>query len=212
MKKVIFALGNPGRAHATQKHNAGQIVLSRIVRDLGLEMKAGKRGEFVKVKKEKWEEVLERKEFQYWKKLEPEFSDTYLVLSNSYMNLSGAPAKSWVEKRLEGNWENMFVVHDELDLPLGTVKMRGLKKTDMKLLSHNGVRNVCAAARGALHCRLRIGVGRGRPLAQLDSFAMNLIQCEHERCLLACLLFASSIPLDRIMTVTNTGKEKADAA
>ncbi|KAJ9446371.1 Peptidyl-tRNA hydrolase [Diplonema papillatum] len=205
MARVILALGNPGKAARTQKHNAGQIVLQKVIDDLGVDMQPKKKSVLSIMTPEMWRTLCEeRSEYDKFKELS--FHRTYLAQSSVYMNLSGSVAASYVAKICDGDWSKLMVVHDDLDLPVGVVKLRGLKQHDLTRLTHNGVRNVAVAARGQPFYRLRIGVDRGRPLGHLDTLSLHHLGLHHPTCMLASLLFAADTPPDKLLTAINTLK------
>jgi PTH1 family peptidyl-tRNA hydrolase len=84
-----------------------------------------------------------------------------LAIPSSYMNLSGGPVSA-----LAGFYgvpaERLLVVHDELDLPLGRLRL----KRDGGEGGHNGLRSVSQSLGRRDYCRLRLGIGR--PPGRMD--------------------------------------------
>ena len=207
--RVILGLGNPGERYAKTKHNAGHIVLRDVVdhlRDVVPDCIAEentKKGLAVRVSAEGWRRLavamLPSKDAAALK-----FWDSYIVFSNSYMNLSGAVASSWVSRCCGGRWGELMLVYDDMDLPHAAVKLRALKATDSRAQAHNGLRDVAQAARNVPFSRLRIGVDRRNPLHVMDALDLSRLKDEEPRVALACLLFSSSAKMDRVLTAVNS--------
>lgn len=133
--RIIAGLGNPDEKYAKTLHNAGFWFADELAR----RQVAG---------------------FAYQKKFDADCSritlcgrDIRLVKPQSYMNLSGGPVRAVLDYyRLAP--AQLLVVHDEIDLPPGTVRL----KKGGGHGGHNGVRDVIKHC-GADFLRLRIGVG-----------------------------------------------------
>eukprot|EP00754_Rhynchopus_humris_P038787 Rhum_TRINITY_DN21392_c0_g1::Rhum_TRINITY_DN21392_c0_g1_i1::g.173935::m.173935/K01056/PTH1, pth, spoVC; peptidyl-tRNA hydrolase, PTH1 family len=207
--RVILGLGNPGERYAKTKHNAGHIVLRDVVDHLRdvvpdcIVEENTKKGLAVRVSAEGWRRVAlatlpgkDAAALTFW--------DSYIVFSNSYMNLSGAVASSWVSRCCGGRWGELLLVYDDMDLPHAAVKLRSLKATDSRAQAHNGLRDVAQAARNAPFSRLRIGVDRRNPLHVMDALDLSRLKDERPRVALACLLFSSSAKMDKILTAVNS--------
>lgn len=138
--KFVVGLGNPGRRYSGTPHNVGFAVVDRLARD---EAAAG--GGFRRRFKA---EVCEMR-------LDGE--RVYLVKPLTYMNLSG-PAVRSILGYFKGGLEDLLVVHDDIDLPLGRLRFRGRGSAG----GHRGVASVIEALGGGDFARLKIGVGRGR--------------------------------------------------
>ena len=135
---LIVGLGNPGPEYADTRHNAGFKAIDALADELGV---------------------------GYWKALsgalvaEAKHNDHRLILikPQRYMNLSGVPLKSLLKYYGLGEDERygLLVVHDELDLPDGLLRL----KNGGGHGGHRGVLSVIEAV-GAEFFRLRIGIGR----------------------------------------------------
>lgn len=127
--RVVVGLGNEGRQYARTRHNAGALAVARAAERLGLAVRAG---------------------------LMPiPLSRSGLVLPSGFMNESGGPVRKAVE-RWRPAADGLLVVHDDLDLPLGTVQA----KEGGGHGGHNGLRDIQAALGTGAFRRLRIGIGR----------------------------------------------------
>ena len=142
---LVVGLGNPGREHAQNRHNAGWMVIDELARRHGGTFKGKFSGQLAEVRDGDLRLGL----------LKPEL----------YMNLSGrsvAPAVRFFKVPPE----QLLVVHDEGDFDLGRLQARA----GGGLAGHNGLRSIAQELGTQDFLRLRIGVGRPergdpRPLA-----------------------------------------------
>lgn len=135
---IIVGLGNPGPRYETTRHNVGQLVVDELAarRDTGF--RAHKANARVA---ETW--------------LRPGADKLILAKPNSFMNVSGGPVAGLA--RFYGvSPDHVVVVHDELDLPFDTIKL----KVGGGHGGHNGVRDVAKALDTADFPRVRVGIGR----------------------------------------------------
>jgi peptidyl-tRNA hydrolase, PTH1 family len=133
---LIVGLGNPGPAYAKTKHNAGAQLVERLAKSLGAELKRT-RGQA--------------------RVAEASIDDVAVVLAvpTSYMNESGRPVSRLVRK--EGvSPSQLVVVHDELDLQPGMVRIKDGGGT----AGNNGLRSINDSLRTRDFLRIRIGVGK----------------------------------------------------
>lgn len=128
---LVVGLGNPGPDHARNRHNAGFLVLAALGAPLG----PGLGGRFGRASIGGRDVVL----------LEP----------HGFMNRSGLAVAAAME-RFGVPLGDVLVVHDELDLPLGTVRLKRGGGTG----GHNGLKSIVAACGGPDFDRLRVGIGR----------------------------------------------------
>lgn len=129
---LVVGLGNPGRRYAGHRHNVGFRVVERLAGDA--ELRPAWKGRAARVRLAGEEVVL----------LQP----------LTYMNSSGESVEEAM-RELEVPLENVLVVHDELDLPFGTLRL----KRGGGAAGHNGLKSIIARC-GADFARLRIGIGR----------------------------------------------------
>ena len=134
--KVIAGLGNPGKEYAKHRHNVGFRILEDIAKESG-----------VKIKQKKFKSLMGRGRVAE--------REAVLVLPQDYMNCSGGPVQQWMRfyKVLE---EDLIVVHDDLDLPFGKMKL-GFGSS---AAGHNGVSSIIEALGTKEFYRLRFGIGR----------------------------------------------------
>jgi PTH1 family peptidyl-tRNA hydrolase len=134
---LVVGLGNPGKEYAGSRHNVGFEVVDLLARRHGGRLKAGKERALV-------DEV--RVEGQRVALAEP----------TTYMNLSGESVSPLVRRYGIDDPTRLVVVQDELDLPLGRVRV----KVGGGLAGHNGLRSIKAHLHTDAFLRVRIGVGK----------------------------------------------------
>ncbi|MDT0118431.1 aminoacyl-tRNA hydrolase [Microbacterium sp. PRF11] len=141
---LIVGLGNPGPRYEATRHNIGQMVMDEL---------AGRRREAFRAHKANARVV------ETW--LRPGAAKLVLAKLNCFMNVSGGPVAGLA--RFYGvEAERVVVVHDELDIPYDTIKL----KTGGGHGGHNGVRDIAKALGTADFPRVRVGIGR--PVGRQD--------------------------------------------
>ena len=134
--KLIVGLQNPGTSYAETRHNAGGWFVKRLA--------AHSRATFKEEKK--WQAELAS--------LSQSSGTCWLLLPTTYMNHSGLSVRA-VAHFYNIEPEEILVVHDELDLPAGRIKL----KTGGGHGGHNGLRDVIAQLGSNAFHRLRVGIG-----------------------------------------------------
>jgi PTH1 family peptidyl-tRNA hydrolase len=142
---LIVGLGNPGAEYSNNRHNVGQMVLDELARRIG--------GSF-KVHKAR-AHVLEGR-------LGIGGPRVVLAKPMSYMNLSGGPVSA-LAKFYDIDAERVVAVHDEIDIPFNTLKL----KIGGGEGGHNGLRDISKALATKDYLRVRVGVGR--PPGRMDT-------------------------------------------
>jgi len=131
---LIVGLGNPEADYADTRHNLG----FACVRELANRMEA-------KIDRKRWQSLVGRSESP----------GVWFVLPQTYMNLSGAAvAKALRDTRLTAG--QLWVVHDELDLPLCRIRIR----RGGSGAGHNGVLSIISALGTPDFVRFRVGIGK----------------------------------------------------
>jgi peptidyl-tRNA hydrolase, PTH1 family len=135
-RHLIVGLGNPGPRYAGTRHNAGFLVADELAARIGGSFKAHKgRADIV-------EGRLAGK-------------PVALAKPKSYMNESGGPIVA-ISRFYKVGVERIIVVHDELDLPFGGLRLkRGGGEG-----GHNGLKSTSAALGSKDYLRVRFGIGR----------------------------------------------------
>ncbi|MGE4293521.1 MAG: aminoacyl-tRNA hydrolase [Desulfovibrio sp.] len=141
-KALIACLGNPGPQYAATRHNFGFLVADRLL-TLGAQRKSMR-----------LEKLAENPDQQLWS-LHLAGAPLLLLKPMTYMNLSGrAVAKVAGQHALPP--ERVVVLHDELDLPLGRIKLRQGGSTN----GHRGLESIVEHLGTATFWRMRLGIGR----------------------------------------------------
>ena len=141
-KGVIVGLGNPGSKYEDTRHNAGFMLVDHLI-SLARERKSMR-----------LEQIDESGDYELFR---CKFAGAFrlLVKPMTYMNLSGK-AVSKVLGRHNVSPEDLVVVHDELDLPVGRMKF----KLGGGNNGHNGLESIQERLGTPNFHRLRLGVGR----------------------------------------------------
>jgi len=134
--KLIAGLGNPGRVYANNRHTVGFICLNHFARTQG-----------IKFDKKQGKARIGT----------GEVAGNKIVLARpqTYMNLSGQSVSRLI-KKFSVDLNDLLVIHDDLDLPLGKIRIRQGGSSG----GHKGIESIisCLGSRG--FSRLRIGIGR----------------------------------------------------
>ena len=135
--KLIVGLGNPGPEYTFTPHNAGFLGLDRLAERCGTVL-ANRRGKALTGKA-----VIAGQE-------------CLLAKPETFMNLSGISVATLVHELQVDPARDTIVLHDELDFPMGTVRLAERGRS-----SQNGVRSITGALGTEDWIRVRIGVGKG---------------------------------------------------
>jgi len=135
---LVVGLGNPGPRYELTRHNVGQLVVDEL---------ADRRGERFASHK------ANARVAETW--LRPGGPKLVLAKPNSFMNVSGGPVSS-LARYYGVDPDHIVIVHDELDIPFDTVKL----KIGGGHGGHNGVRDVAKALDTPEFPRVRVGIGR----------------------------------------------------
>jgi PTH1 family peptidyl-tRNA hydrolase len=135
-RHLVVGLGNPGPRYAGTRHNAGFVVVDLLAGRIGGSFKAHKgRADVV----------------------EGRIGGVPVVLAKpkAYMNESGGPIVS-ISRFFKVPVERITVVHDELDLPFGALRLKRGGGDG----GHNGLRSASSALGSKEYIRVRVGIGR----------------------------------------------------
>jgi len=126
--KLIVGLGNPDKKYNLTRHNFGFLVLDKLASN--------------------WSEKAQ------WHCEIAKLEDAILCRPLTYMNNSGQAVKAAADY-YKINEADIIVIHDDLDLPLGQIRM-GIYSSSA---GHNGIKSIQEAV-GKDFIRLRLGIGR----------------------------------------------------
>lgn len=158
MTKLIVGLGNPGEKYAKNRHNVGYMMLDYINNVSGDTL-----------------HVSGKKKFKYDKYSNSEIAELVsdeekiiLVKPQTYMNNSGVVVKKILshvncpavaKARAGRHLSNVYIVHDDLDIPLGQYKIQLGKGPKL----HNGIESIENHLKSKDFYRIRIGVDNREP-------------------------------------------------
>lgn len=153
---LVAGLGNPGDRYRDTRHNVGFRVIGHWCREEGV--------------------ALRRRRFRAKiARLQMEKETVVLLCPMTYMNLSGLAVGEAV-RFFEPPLEQVLVVHDDLDLPLGRLKMVRAGGAG----GHKGVRSIIQHLGDDRFPRLKLGIGRPRHDESIESFVLRPF-CADER-------------------------------
>jgi PTH1 family peptidyl-tRNA hydrolase len=146
---IVVGLGNPGPKYERTRHNAGVLVIRELLERTGRTLKNHKSGAAI---------------------AECEIAGEKVVLArlSSYMNESGRPLGALC-KFFKTPAERLVVVHDELDVPFGEVRI----KLGGGTAGHNGVKSVGQHLGTKDFIRVRVGVSRPRSQGDAIDYVLN---------------------------------------
>lgn len=133
---LIAGLGNPGRDYASNRHNAGFDVISLLSEELSANYWKSDCNSLIAKCKFKAEDVL-------------------LAKPQEFMNLSGKPVCALL-KKYEIAKERLIVIHDDLDIPEGSVRI----KFSSGHGGQNGVRSIIEELGSKNFYQVKVGIGR----------------------------------------------------
>ena len=133
---LIVGLGNPGRGYANNRHNVGFICLSHFARTQGI----------------RFDKKQGRARIGTGK-----VADSKVVIAKpqTYMNSSGESVSRLI-KKFDINLDDLLVIHDDLDLPLGRIRIRHGGGSG----GHKGINSITSKLGSQDFIRLRVGIGR----------------------------------------------------
>jgi PTH1 family peptidyl-tRNA hydrolase len=143
----IVGLGNPGARYERTRHNAGFRVVDALARRWDLDVSRARRAVACDA---------------HWGEGRVARQPALLAKPQSFMNRSGQPTRDLMDAR-RGELTDLIVVHDELDLPFGTVRLKRGGGTG----GHNGLADIDRHLGERGYLRVRVGVGR--PAAGQDA-------------------------------------------
>jgi PTH1 family peptidyl-tRNA hydrolase len=136
--KIIVGLGNPGGQYKDTRHNIGFMIVDHLSHELGATTAQWKNDTVHKALVAKVGEVL-------------------LVKPQTFMNNSGYAVQGLVDY-YKVSPVDVWVIHDDIDLPLGHIRIRTRGGT----AGHNGVVSILTILKTDTFTRFRMGIGRGK--------------------------------------------------
>lgn len=135
--QLIVGLANPGKEYAETRHNAGAWFVQEIAENTHTNLR------------------FESKYHGFHSLIQLHNQPCHLLIPTTFMNLSGQAVRACMSYH-KIPAESILIVHDEIDLPAGTIKL----KFDGGDGGHNGLKDIIRHLNTKQFYRLRIGVGR----------------------------------------------------
>lgn len=142
---VLVGLGNPGRNYSDTKHNFGFWVLDKFAEKRSLKFRAGK-GDYLLVKS----------------------NDIALVKPTTYMNNSGMAVADYC-RYFQNTPEELLVVYDDIDLPLGTLRFKPSGGSG----GHKGMESIIYQLESEDFNRLRIGISAENEMGPSERYVLS---------------------------------------
>lgn len=146
--KLIVGLGNPGKKYENTRHNTGFAVIDRTLAKLNVELDKNKFNADYTMINRNGEKI-------------------YILKPLTYMNLSGEAVVPFM-KYFGIEPEDLVVVHDDLDLPVGKIRLRQSGSCG----GQNGMRNIIDLLGDSNIKRIRVGIGKD-PLIPVGDYVLG---------------------------------------
>jgi PTH1 family peptidyl-tRNA hydrolase len=148
--RLIVGLGNPGADYVDTRHNAGFWLIDEIAADRGLGFRFEKRDNADECK------------------FKADGRDVFLMKPQTFMNRSGQ-AVAALARYYKIAVEEILVIHDELDLPPGTNRIKQAGGHG----GHNGLRDIVNHLGSREFFRIRVGIGHPGDASQVTNYVLH---------------------------------------
>lgn len=156
--KLIVGLGNPGMEYVKTRHNAGFLLIDRLCEKLDLTLDKSKCKSIYGIYRHKGEKII-------------------IAKPQTYMNLSGQAVTSLMHF-YDVATEDLIVVHDDLDLPLGKLRLRSQGSSG----GQKGMGNIIDLLGTSKINRMRIGISNDKQIDTKD-YVLGRFSSEDEKVL-----------------------------
>ena len=161
--KAITGLGNPGVKYSGTRHNFGFMVVNKFAEKNAAVFKAG-RGEYIYSKVN---------------------SELILIKPTTYMNNSGYAVKSALDY-FKIHVNDLTIVYDDIDLPLGTVRFREKGQA----AGHRGIEDVIYHLSSHVFPRVKMGIANEGPMRPSEKFVLRKFQKNEQETVIDSVQFA----------------------
>ncbi|MDA8270865.1 MAG: aminoacyl-tRNA hydrolase [Actinomycetota bacterium] len=179
----MLGLGNPGRAYEKTRHNLGAVAIAEAASRHGTPLVPNTRCKALLAEIKLGSEVVA------------------LAFPQTYVNNSGQALRGLVRKYPIASPESLLVVHDELDLPPGVVRV----KKGGGVAGHNGLKSIVAFYGSSDFVRIRIGIGRPMASGAIVDYVLAVPPPKERESLIAGV----STAVDAIEEILLNGVEAA---
>jgi len=174
-KFLIVGLGNSEAKYEGTRHNIGFEVVAALAKNL--------------------EASFSQDRFAYTARARHKGKQIIMILPTTFMNLSGKAVRYWLDSE-NIEIENMIVITDDIDLPIGTIRIKSKGSGG----SHNGLNHIIETLGHQNFPRLRFGIGKDYPkgfqvdyvLGRFSKEDLEVVNPEIERCTEAIYSFVSN--------------------
>jgi peptidyl-tRNA hydrolase, PTH1 family len=171
---LVVGLGNPGSEYSSTKHNLGYLAVDEIGKRVG-----------IVIKKKKFNGLFGEGSFN---------NDKLLLLKpETYMNRSGYSVSSAVNFYHIPS-ENVIVIHDEIDLPVGAVRIKARGGS----AGHKGVISIIGELGSGDFVRIRIGIGKPESKSVTVSHVLSQFKREEKEIVQESVLKAADAAFEII--------------
>ncbi|MFZ3155892.1 MAG: aminoacyl-tRNA hydrolase [Smithella sp.] len=180
---LIVGLGNPGNRYKLTRHNIGFMVLEKLATQ--------------------WEVDLKHKSFDaLWNRGKIAGENVILAMPQTYMNLSGNAVRRLLAY-FKGDVNKLIVIHDDLDLPFGTVRL----KTAGGNAGHKGLISIATCLGSGDFMRIRLGIGKPADKSRVESYVLEKFETEDSALLESIIQLAARAAAD----IVTSGMQQAMA-
>jgi PTH1 family peptidyl-tRNA hydrolase len=186
VKYLIAGLGNIGTEYLHTRHNIGFDILDALVRETGASFFSERFADYA---------LMKYKGRQL-----------HLIKPSTYMNLSGAAVRYWMQK-LDIDQQNLLVLVDDLALPFGTIRIRA-KGSDG---GHNCLKHITEMLQSDNYPRLRFGIGNSFSKGKQVNYVLGKWSEDESKILpelikksCEAVLSFTTLGLERTMNLYNT--------
>lgn len=151
---ALVGLGNPGRRYIRTRHNVGFLFVKRVAKDWGIKLR-------------------KRVCFSKAASMEKDGEAVFLALPQTYMNRSGQALKCLLDSKGVVP-ECLLVVYDDLDIPLGEIRIRKSGGAG----THKGMNSIVNEIQTIHFPRIRIGIGPLNPEVPATDFVLSPFEDE----------------------------------
>jgi PTH1 family peptidyl-tRNA hydrolase len=184
-KYLIVGLGNAEQKYTGTRHNIGFEVVSALAKKL--------------------ETTFTSDRYAYRAEAKYKGRTLVMIMPTTFMNASGNAVRYWVEKE-DVDAQNLLVISDDIDLPVGTLRMRPKGGGG----SHNGMNHIIEMLQHTDFPRLRFGIGKNYPqgfqmeyvLGKFFPEELETVNAAIEKAACACISFCTA-GLQQTMNETN---------
>ena len=160
--KLIVGLGNPGAAYARTRHNLGFRVVSRLAKEFQFSLRRSLR----------FKARIGRGKVRG--------EESTFFLPETFMNRSGEAVARWLSRE-KTPLDDMLVVLDDLQLPLGRLRIRAFGSEG----GHQGLASIIEAVGSGRFPRLRLGIGTPGDPAAWETYVLKPFRRDEEPLVLA---------------------------